>query len=50
VYVIDGLPPGDYKVTGWHERAHPVTLRVHVDAGKSSPADFNIPLVDDNGG
>ncbi|HYV84379.1 MAG TPA: hypothetical protein VFB49_00550 [Patescibacteria group bacterium] len=49
-YSIDGLPPGDYKVTGWHERAHPVTLRVHVDAGKSSPADFNIPFVDDNGG
>jgi plastocyanin len=49
-YVIDGLPPGDYKVTGWHERAHPVTLRVHVDAGKSSPADFNIPLTDENGG
>jgi plastocyanin len=49
-YDIDGLPPGDYKVTGWHERAHPVTLRVHVDAGKSSPADFNIPLTDENGG
>ena len=49
-YVIDGLPPGDYKVTGWHERAHPVTLRVHVDPGKTSPADFNIPLTDDNGG
>jgi len=49
-YVIDGLPPGDYKVTGWHERAHPVTLRVHVDAGKRSPADFNIPLTDENGG
>jgi plastocyanin len=49
-YALDGLPPGDYKVTGWHERAHPVTLRVHVDAGKTSPADFNIPFVDDNGG
>jgi plastocyanin len=49
-YVIDGLPPGDYKVTGWHERAHPVTLRVHVDPGRTSPADFNIPLSDDNGG
>src|SRR5262249_14549406 len=36
-YVLDGLPPGDYKVTGWHERAHPVTLRVRVDAGKISP-------------
>jgi plastocyanin len=50
IYVIDGLPPGDYKVTGWHERAHPVTLRVHVDPGKTSPADFNIPLSDENGG
>jgi plastocyanin len=49
-YVIDGLPPGDYKVTGWHERAHPVTLRVHIEAGKYSPADFNIPLTDENGG
>ncbi len=43
-YVIDGVPPGDYTVVGWHERIKPVTRTVHVVAGETVKLDFNIPI------
>jgi plastocyanin len=43
-YVIDGLPPGEYTVVGWHERIKPVTGTVHVVAGEAAKLDFNIPI------
>ena len=43
-YVIDGVPPGDYTVVGWHERIKPVTRTVHVVAGETARLDFNIPI------
>lgn len=43
-YVIDGVPPGDYTVVGWHERIKPVTRTVRVTAGESVRLDFNIPI------
>jgi plastocyanin len=43
-YVIDGVPPGDYRVVAWHERSHPALRHVHVEAGEASVVDFNIPL------
>ncbi|MDB4913342.1 MAG: hypothetical protein JWM95_986 [Gemmatimonadetes bacterium] len=43
-YVIDGVPPGDYTVVGWHERIKPVTGTVHVVAGEAAKLDFNIPI------
>lgn len=41
---IDGLPPGDYRVTAWHERARPVTESVRVEAGRLTPVVFEVPL------
>jgi plastocyanin len=51
-YVIDGVPPGDYTVVGWHERVKPITRTVRVVAGETVRLDFNIPipaLADDAG-
>jgi plastocyanin len=45
-YAIEGVPPGDYTVMGWHERIAPVRRRVHVVAGQTARLDFNIPLPD----
>jgi plastocyanin len=45
-FALDDLPPGDYRVTAWHERAHPTTRRVHVEAGGDAVVDFDIPLTD----
>jgi plastocyanin len=46
-FVIEGIPPGDYRVVAWHERARMSAKRVHVDAGKASVLDFEIPLSED---
>ena len=43
-YAIDGVPPGEYTVVGWHERIKPVSRIVKVVAGRTSRLDFNIPL------
>ena len=43
-YAIDGVPPGEYTVVGWHERIKPVSRTVRVVAGRTSRLDFNIPL------
>jgi plastocyanin len=43
-YAIDGVPPGEYTVVGWHERIKPVSRTVKVVAGRTSRLDFNIPL------
>jgi len=43
-FVIDDVPEGDYTIVGWHERIVPITRRIHVTAGQTTPADFNIPL------
>jgi plastocyanin len=43
-YAIDGVPPGDYTIVGWHERIRPISRTVHVEAGKTLVVDFDIPL------
>lgn len=43
-FVIDGVPPGDYSIVGWHERIKPVVRHVTVTAGGTAHVDFNIPL------
>ena len=43
-FVIDGVPPGDYSIVGWHQRAKTVVHRVHVVAGQTATVNFNIPL------
>ena len=43
-YAIEGVPPGDYVVVGWHERIKPVMRTLHVVAGETAKLDFNIPI------
>jgi len=43
-FVIDDVPEGDYTLVAWHERIKPIMRRIHVVAGQTTPADFNIPL------
>lgn len=46
-YVIDGVPPGDYRLVAWHERINPVVHRVRVAAGQVAQLDLNVPLPSD---
>lgn len=43
-YAIDGVPPGEYTVVGWHERTTPITRVIRVVAGGTTRLDFNIPI------
>lgn len=43
-FALDGVPPGDYQLTAWYERTHPVTVRVHVDAGRTATVPMRIPI------
>jgi plastocyanin len=43
-YAIEGVPPGEYTVVGWHERIKPVTRTIRVTAGETTRLDFNIPI------
>jgi hypothetical protein len=49
-FVIDGIPPGEYRVVAWHERARMSAKRIRVEAGKESVLDFEIPLSEDDHG
>ncbi len=39
-YTINGVPPGSYTVTAWHEAAGTQTAKVTVAAGGAGKADF----------
>jgi plastocyanin len=43
-YALDGVPPGEYTIVGWHERVQAVTRRVRVTEGQTTRLDFNIPV------
>ena len=38
------VPPGDHEITAWHERLGDTTMKVHVEPGKASVADFTLPV------
>jgi len=44
---LDGLPAGEYKVTAWHERAHPARRNVRIEPGRATMVTFDIPLSED---
>lgn len=43
-YTIDGIPPGSYTLTAWHERIKAIVRHVQIAAGANPLQDFNIPL------
>ena len=48
-YAIENVPPGEYTVTGWHERTRPVTQRIRVIAGQTTAINFTLPLGETSG-
>ena len=47
-FVIRGVPPGEYTLVAWHERAAPIRRRVRVSAGGTVVEDVDIPIVDED--
>ena len=43
-YELTGVPPGDYTLTVWHERAAGTTRAIQVTAGGTAEADFTLAL------
>ena len=43
-FELPAVLPGDREITAWHERLGDTTLRVRVDAGRPTSADFVLPV------
>ena len=43
-FELPSVPPGEREITAWHERLGDTTLAVRVIAGRSSAADFILPV------
>lgn len=48
-FVLDGVPPGDYRLITWHERIRPMVTPIHVEAGHTASLQLNIPIPDSTG-
>jgi len=46
-YRIDNVPPGEYQLVAWHERARRVARSVRINAGQSTALDLSIPIPND---
>jgi hypothetical protein len=44
-FALEGVPAGDYQLVAWHERIHPFTLPVHVEAGRTTTLDVRLPYL-----
>ena len=45
-FVLDGVPPGQYTIVGWHERVGERTSTIRVDAGRSASIELSLPVQD----
>lgn len=45
-FSLDGVPPGEYRLVAWHERARPNVTTVRVTAGSATRVNITIPIVD----
>jgi hypothetical protein len=43
-FELPDIPPGDHQVTAWHERLGDTTLRIRLEAGRATAADFVLPV------
>ena len=43
-FELPDVPPGMQQVTAWHERLGDTTLRMRVEAGRATAADFVLPV------
>ena len=45
-FVLENVPPGDYRLVAWHERIRPLVTPVHIAAGRATTLSLRIPLPD----
>lgn len=45
-FTIDGVPPGQYTLVGWHERVGEQKARILIAAGQTTTADVSLPVED----
>jgi plastocyanin len=43
-FELNGIPAGDRQITAWHERLGDTTVRLRVDAGGVTEANFVLPV------
>ena len=43
-FELPAVPPGEREITAWHERLGDTTLRVKVESGRPTEADFTLPV------
>jgi hypothetical protein len=43
-FELPDVPPGVHQVTAWHERLGDTTLRIRIEAGHATAADFVLPV------
>lgn len=43
-FTIDDVPPGNYKVSAWHERIGDNTQSVRIEPGRPSEVQFALPI------
>jgi len=48
-FKIEGLPPGPYKITAWHEKLGEKTVEVVVVPGESKSLAFNFTAAEMGG-
>jgi hypothetical protein len=42
VFKIDNVPPGNYKLSAWHEKLRTIVKDVTVESGKTANVDFSL--------
>ena len=45
-FAIDGVPPGTYQLSAWHERIGETTKSLKVVAGEDASVEFALPVVE----
>ncbi len=45
-FAIDGVPPGTYQLSAWHERIGETTKPIKVVAGDDASVEFSLPVVE----
>lgn len=43
-FVIDSIPPGEYRLVTWHERIRPMVTPVRIESGRTTTLTLRIPL------
>lgn len=46
-FAIEDVPPGEYRLVAWHERIHPLTVPIRVEAGQTAMIRVRIPIQED---